>query len=99
MAATTTTPLPMAYATALLSTLVAASAPRLMLITCAPLSAAQRIAAATSAEDPTPDTRPSLIRTIRVRALTGMILVCQPTPATWTPLFDRAAMVPDTCVP
>jgi hypothetical protein len=70
-----------------------------MLMTPAPLSVAHRTAAAMSALEPTPLTRPSTMRTMRVRALTGSRRQFHVTPATPTPLFDTAAMVPDTWVP
>jgi hypothetical protein len=60
------------------------------LTTLAPLSAAYVNASATSALVPVP--KASSTRS-------GMIDACHATPATPTPLFPRAAIVPATCVP
>ena len=89
-AATTTTPLSRAYFTALAIVPMAMGPPRLMLMTFAPWSAAQRIDCAMAATEPEP---------FAESTLSGMIATSGATPATPSLLFVDCAIVPATCVP
>src|SRR6185503_10206509 len=89
-AATTVTPLPRAYFTALAMVPTGTDPPRLMLMTWAPWSAAQRIPDAMPAIDPDPRADSTLI---------GMIDTPNATPATPSLLLVDWAMVPATWVP
>src|SRR6266480_3027526 len=102
-ATATNTPFPTAYLIALSSTgdePASPAAPRLMLITLAPLSAAYRMPLATSSSVP-PMSSPQPNRTSQTpeSTLTGMIRMLKATPAVPTLSLVSWPAVPLTCVP